>query len=797
MIADTTRGQNNASCPYECRPGTILPRCLDPWDYTWDMGVLLFCAVLGPLVVVCLVRAGLEFALRVDGAAGVGARISATRSIDSNYSSLSVDGHLSFSNNRRNSNVGMSFAESMRDKLGWDGRSTQYNSPESGSMTAGTFTGSDDGKLKAADLPYLHSRLYLQGDNSPSQPWGLSKDPPATLIDLIDLDKYGDLVHLFSEMLQWTTQDKVIYGLLFIICHPLASSFHRKVRERNLAILSAYIVSAALPTLEGQPRINRLDDIFLQTERDAGRAAERVKLGHSSDATMAYLDIVIYNQRSLSSEERAKPRLPKMILFTGNGQWFSPFCLDTSDALVRSVVKMAPTTFASELNETVAQCRPDAVALDTSLVDVLSVLDRAHRSPESSVQFELRLLTVGGDRRLGLLARIKTWRDNSSQDLGQDMSEELRLQRHQGQVIVIDDLREMPIPARAQSVAVALLGLRNVSTKAETLLGSRIFFVLLLLCDLLFTLVVCVSAVKVPQDGYGIGESHYPILALFCAPGAAATILFAPLAGCIDLIFPELSITRQQTMWNLASMFSVTMLGVYIALDENLIIPKEKHSAFVWRHDYVSTHAQSGPGARTGSELYVLPVCSQNYSLYACIALFVCKCCRNTAAVFVRAAWDQASLDRSEKTRAASGGGNAGDGPPVFLADTRSPDVSPAGLADTQSTILLQQQHREFKEAQMKRARTGSTPSPVAARPSRGSNGGGGVSDSPRLESFGSLTGNLTPSVSPLNSSIPLAEANRRGRSESMREDGFGSMTSASGGSRLRQSEPAQRPESY
>ena len=33
------------------------------------------------------------------------------------------------------------------------------------------------------------------------------------------------------------------------------------------------------------------------------------------------------------------------------------------------------------------------------------------------VQFELRLLTVGGDRRLGLLARMKTWRENSNEQL--------------------------------------------------------------------------------------------------------------------------------------------------------------------------------------------------------------------------------------------------------------------------------------------------------------------------------------------------------------------------------------------
>ena len=70
----------------------------------------------------------------------------------------------------------------------------------------------------------------------------------------------------------------------------------------------------------------------------------------------------------------------------------------------------------------------------------------------------------------------------------------------------------------------------------------------------------------------------------------------------VYVLLQELSITRQQTMWNLASMFSVTLLGVYIALDENLVLPKEKHSAFVWRHDYVSQHAICR-GIMTASDL--------------------------------------------------------------------------------------------------------------------------------------------------------------------------------------------------
>ena len=555
----TMFGQTNSSCPYKCRPGTIVPMCLDPWSFTFHHTVLFLCVVLGPVLLFAVARAVLEFALRVDESA-VATRSHAA-SVDSNYSSLSSNGHLSFSEirGRRSSNVGAAFAETLRDKLGWNDRARPYEVSQADTDTDGgwmssarTVSAADDGTLKAADLPYLHSRVYLQGENSPGKPWGLPKEPPETLADLVDLSKYQDLVQLVSELVQWSAEEKLLYALLFIVCYPLASSYSRITRQKKLEILSAYIVSAALPTMEDQEqKINRLDDIFLQTERDTGRAAERVKLGHSSDATMAYLDIVIYNQRSLSSSERAKPLLPKMILFEGNGQWFSPFNLNTSDALVRSVVKMAPPTFAAELNETIGKLGPDATVLDTSLVDVLSVLDRSHKSRDSSVQFELRLLTVGGDRRLGLLARMKTWRENSNDQLSGDVSEELRMQRYSGQVITEDDLREMPLPARFQFLAVTLLGLRNNiwEPRADRLLGARLAMGCMLSFDLFFSLVAVTAAVLVPQEEYGIGEKHYPLFVLFFFPGTALTVFIAPLIGCADLTFPELNLTQHQTMW--------------------------------------------------------------------------------------------------------------------------------------------------------------------------------------------------------------------------------------------------------
>ena len=61
--------------------------------------------------------------------------------------------------------------------------------------------------------------------------------------------------------------------------------------------------------------------------------------------------------------------------------------------------------------------------------------------------------------------------------------------------------------------------------------------------------VVVTAAVLVPQDGYGIGEMHYPSAILFFTPGTALTVLIAPLVGCVDLTFPELNLSHHQTMW--------------------------------------------------------------------------------------------------------------------------------------------------------------------------------------------------------------------------------------------------------
>ena len=739
-------GWGTPICPYKCKPGTIQPHCRNPLDEVllgmpglpnW-VGVVIATAL--PLAVCFGVRFALQLALADDEEDEDATGRPKADSTDSAYSSL-FDESLNSIRARRKSNVNVTLSEYLRDALGWvpKDEEAEIYSPEiemarnRRSGEAEVFS-ANDGKLTATDLPYLHSRLYLQGDNSPSKPWGLPKEPPATLVDLIDIQKYNDLVLLIAQMLEWKTQEKAMYYALLVLCFPLAAFYQRSVREDKLDVLSKYIVMNSLPTLEGQSRISRLDDIFLTTELATGRAAERLKLGSSADATMAYVDVLVYNQAATSE---CKPVLPKMVLLCGSGDWATPFRLDLNDSLVRSVCKMAPPSFAAELNETVGRLGPDAVLLDTSLVEVLATLDRCKSSSDSTVQFELRLLTVGGDRRLGLLVRIKTWTSSSSEQLSGDLSSELQLQRHQGQVITEDDLRDPTMLVKVKALVMWALGLRcpcGVAAPADWLSSLKCCLALLLMLEWYFLFVASVAVVGL-RTWYRLG-----IVVLFCPPIAAGSSVAASCVGTVDLAFPELRATQVSIRWNLASMLAAAMLVAFIEVDSNGLLPPD-------------------PDQNYHSHFYTAP--EPNITLYVTIGLLVTKSFRNLASALVRAAWEN---ERSEKLRAASAKSSAG--PPAFPSSPAAADGSPPRLLGMQE----QAQPGAALNSDGRGARTSSLD---------GRRGGlnQSLEVAPRLESFHSLAA----TVAPVSSSEEPAISPGRQRSESGAGDAFGAMTASVG----------------
>lgn len=197
-------------------------------------------------------------------------------------------------------------------------------------------------------------------------------------------------------------------------------------------------------------------------------------------------------------------------------------------------------------------------------------------------------------------------------------------------------------------------------------------------------------------------------------------------------------------------------------------IPREQQPTFIWNHDY-------------------------NFSLYGCLLLLAVKCLRNACAVLLRAAWECALVAYAEGKRATVS--STAGGPPVVGADLSQSlqgNGSGGGTPSSQrlsaaDTVAFQQ--RQFREQQHQQRGTTSVYN----------SSGGSLKQrdaAPRLESFGSLSAvQERPSfrlsetgqgreigAGSLDSSLPVAGGSARpvglrARSESFRDDSFGSMT--------------------
>ena len=199
-------------------------------------------------------------------------------------------------------------------------------------------------------------------------------------------------------------------------------------------------------------------------------------------------------------------------------------------------------------------------------------------------------------------------------------------------------------------------------------------------------------------------------------------------------------------------------------------IPREQQPTFIWQHDY-------------------------NFSLYGCLLLFAVKCLRNACAVLLRAAWECAVVAYAQG-KGAPGSSTAG-GPPVVGPDLSqssqrqgSGSGTPSQPFSTANTVAFQQ--RQFREQQQQQRSAGSV-----------YNTGGSFKQTdttPKLESFGSLSAaqerfrgseigqGREIATGSLDSSLPVVGGSARpgglrARSESFRDDSFGSMTrDATGG---------------
>ena len=190
------------------------------------------------------------------------------------------------------------------------------------------------------------------------------------------------------------------------------------------------------------------------------------------------------------------------------------------------------------------------------------------KQPRSALRSCGRSSCLGreGEQQLLLFMcrRSSTWTSSSSEQLSGDLSSELQLQRHQGQVITEDDLRDPTMSVKVKALVMWALGLRcpcGVAVPADWLSSLQWCLAALLMLEWYFLLVTSVAVVGI-RTWFRLGA-----VVLFCPPIAAGSSVAASCVGTVDLAFPELRATQVSIRWNLASMLAAVMLVAFIEID--------------------------------------------------------------------------------------------------------------------------------------------------------------------------------------------------------------------------------------
>ncbi|TYZ69181.1 hypothetical protein PybrP1_006163 [[Pythium] brassicae (nom. inval.)] len=233
-------------------------------------------------------------------------------------------------------------------------------------------------KLGTEDLPEHMARIYLSGLNERDSPLKLRSTVPEALQPVLDEYEFGLLAKRVNAALSYrmgitSSWGEVAYKVVALLCYPFASevlAYRRHVRINHLKrIIGTYNHAC----MKG-PRAKALQDAM--------------KVGYAPDYSLVYLELL--NKESASSvcvptTPIGRPSLPLVLLFAGCGTYYSPFYLDPSDLLVRSVPQCPELTafidepwvlFVAELNALLRVVSRDEACLVETLIPVAKFLER-------------------------------------------------------------------------------------------------------------------------------------------------------------------------------------------------------------------------------------------------------------------------------------------------------------------------------------------------------------------------------------------------------------------------------------
>ncbi|CAD8156227.1 unnamed protein product [Paramecium pentaurelia] len=164
---------------------------------------------------------------------------------------------------------------------------------------------SEDPKFLPEDLPYYVRRLYVQGNNTPNTPWHL---PLHT-----QLDQYyiNNIVQNINSIGIYTKLQQVSLLLLKIWYFPF-----------YFILLKYYQKKKSKQILNFMSKNNKFNIYCL-------------KLSFSSDYTLAYIDVLNYNNNILDWNKSTQ--FPISLVLQGDGDFLFPWQINLKDPLVKSM----------------------------------------------------------------------------------------------------------------------------------------------------------------------------------------------------------------------------------------------------------------------------------------------------------------------------------------------------------------------------------------------------------------------------------------------------------------------------
>ena len=303
-----------SQCPYECDVGFLLPDCTTPfWSMVNSMGgVLVFAAFLLLAVAVtfvpflcCFIRSKRRQRereiLEMDEA-----------ETDSEADSLPP------SPPSQQGGIGRSFSAAPS----YDHSTLNTSLLQRGRTL--TLKELPSSSLQPRHYPHHLHRLYLSGDNSFSRPFALSPLVPQQISQMVFQYEYAAFASELSELGRWSQSERALHFLLCLLCLPLASFYlHRRRRARVLRLWHFVL---------------NYDHGMLRNAKSRALASSLL-FGSSSCATLAWIDVLANSaeEKLQSASATGLPRLPLVLVASGDGSFHTPFHFDVSDAYAKSI----------------------------------------------------------------------------------------------------------------------------------------------------------------------------------------------------------------------------------------------------------------------------------------------------------------------------------------------------------------------------------------------------------------------------------------------------------------------------